>query len=203
MGRKDGLTHIQFCKALIKNGQAFAFLEKLMEDRTKEDHLIAVSRKAFMAHVSELDPVFAANIGTALTLEAQLRQSVKVVSYQKREVGSLIRFEGKVAGTADGIALVDYLVKVPALMTLNSAQIVELEFLLNRAGTTLGIKLPKVRPATEEEKVATLEELGLPLTVIQAKPRPAYEKFKDLMKAKGIPVNMTPKEFAAFIDSLQ
>jgi hypothetical protein len=198
---KDGLTQGQICKTLMSNGQALAFLEKLMEYSTKQDHLVAIGRKAYMDHAPELEPSFAESIGTALVLETYLRASDKVVVYQKREVGSLIRFESGTAGTIDGMALVDYLVKVPAMMNLNNAQIVELEFLLNKAGVTLGIDLPDVRPATEEEKLAALTELELPLTSIQAKPRASHAKFMDMMKAKGIPVSMTPKEFAAFVNS--
>jgi hypothetical protein len=203
MNWKDGLTQNQVCETLMGNGRALAFLAKLMEDSTKEDHVAAIGRKVYMERVPELDSSFAENIGTALVLETYLRDSAKVVVYRKREVGSLIRFESGTPGTVEGMALVDYLHRIPSMMDLNNAQIVELEFLLNRAGETLGIDLPVVRAATEEEKTATLRELGLPLASIQAKPRYSHAKFMDMMKAKGTPVTMTPKEFVAFVKSHQ
>lgn len=187
----------------MDNGSALGLLGNLMARSAKDDHLVAIGRKAYMDHAPELDPSLEHDIGTALVLEAYLRKSKKVVVYQKREVGSLIRFESGTVGTADGMALVDYLIKVPSMMTLNNAQIVELELLLNKAGETLGIDLPDVCAATEEEKVATLEELELPLESILAKPRAPHAKFIDMMKAKGIPVMMTPKEFIEFVKSRQ
>lgn len=187
----------------MSNGRALGFLEKLMEDSTEEDHLVAIGRKVYMDRAPELDPSFADDIGTALVLETYLRDSEKVVVYRKREVGSLIRFESGTPGTVESMALVDYLHRIPSMMTLNNAQIVELELLLNKAGRTLGIDLPDVRPATEEEKLEALTELGLPLATIQAKPRYSHAKFMDMMKAKGIPVAMTPKEFVAFVKSHQ
>lgn len=198
---KDGLTQRQVCETLMDNGRALGLLGKLMAYSTKDDHLVAIGRKVYMDHAPELDPSLEQDIGTSLVLETYLRKSEKVVLYQKREVGSLIRFGSGTVGTADGMALVDYLRRIPSMMTLNNAQVVELESLLNKAGQTLGIDLPDVRPATEEEKLATLEELALPLESIQAKPRASHTKFLDLMKAKGTPVIMTPKEFTAFVKS--
>lgn len=203
MDWKHGLTQRQICETLMSNGRALGFLEKLMEDSTEEDHLVAIGRKVYMDRAPELEPSFADDIGTALILENYLRESEKVVVYRKREVGSLIRFESGTPGTVEGMALVDYLRRIPAVMTLNNAQTVELELLLNKAGQTLGIDLPDVRPATEEEKLEALTELGLPLATIQAKPRYSHAKFMDMMKAKGIPVTMTPKEFVAFVKSHQ
>jgi hypothetical protein len=186
----------------MDNEQALAFLENLMVKHTRADHLIAIGRKVFMRHAAEIDASFERDIGRALVLERYLRNSPKVILYQKHEVGSLIRFESSAVGSADGMALVDYLVKVPSLMSLNNAQILELESLLNKAGKTLGIQLPAARVATDEEKIAALDELGLPLPSIYTKPRPSYEKFMEILKAKGTPVTMTPKEFAAFVKSL-
>ena len=186
----------------MDNAQALAFLENLMVQYTREDHLIAVGRKVFMRHVGDINRSFAHDIGRALTLERHLRNAPNVILYQKHEVGSLIRFESGAVGSADGMALLDYLLKVPTLMTLNNAQVNELEFLLNKAGKSLGVELPTVRAATDEEQVAALTELGLPLMVIYAKPRPAYEKFREILKRRGTPVTMTPKEFVAFLRSL-
>lgn len=186
----------------MDNEQALDFLENLMVQHTMKDHLIAIGRKTFMRHAAEIDAYFERDIGRALALERHLRNSPKVILYQKHEVGSLIRFESSAVGSADGMALVDYLVKVPMLMNLNDAQIIELEFLLNKTGKTLGIELPAAQPATDEEKVTALARLGLPLASIYAKPRPSYEKFMEMMKANGTPVNMSPKEFVAFVKSL-
>lgn len=186
----------------MSNKQALALLENLMVQHTRADHLIAISRKAFMRHVTEIDSSFSREIGRALILERQLRNSPEVILYQKHEVGSLIRFESSAVGSADGMALIDYLFKVPTLMRLNNAQIRELESLLQKAGKTLGIDLPTVRDATDADKAAALAELDVPLSSIYAKPRPAYEKFREIMKIKGTPVTMTPKEFVAFVKSL-
>lgn len=186
----------------MSNEQALTFLENLMAQYTREDHLVAVSRKVFMRHVGEINESFARDIGRALALERHLRNSPAVILYQKHEVGSLMRFETGAVGSADGMALLDYLLTVPALMTLNNAQLNELESLLNKAGKSLGIELPTVSAATDAEKIAALAELGLPLLAIYAKPRPSYEKFREILKTKGTPANMTPKEFVAFVKSL-
>jgi hypothetical protein len=185
----------------MDNEQAVAFLENLMVQYTREDHLIAIGRKVFMRHVAEIDASFERNIGQALALEKYLRGSPQVILYKKHETGSLIRFESGAVGSADGMALVEYLLKVPSMMTLNDAQVIELEFLLRKTGKTLGFDLPVIRPVTDEEKITTLNGLGLPLSSIYAKPRPSYEKFIETMKVKGTPVNMTPKEFVAFVKS--
>jgi hypothetical protein len=100
------------------------------------------------------------------------------------------------ASNVEGIALVDYLHKIPSMMTLNEAQIVELEQLLNKAGDTLGMSVPFVPPATEEEKVAVLQKLAL--SVLQTKPKVHYQKYLDMMKAAGKPVTMTQQEFLQF-----
>src|SRR6476620_6974959 len=118
----------------ISNEQALAFLENLMVQYTREDHLVAVGRKVFMRHVADVDASFTHEIGRALALERHLRNSPKVILYQKHEIGSLIRFESGAVGSADGMALLDYLLKVPSMMTLNNAQVLELEFLLQKAG---------------------------------------------------------------------
>lgn len=186
----------------MNHEQALAFLENLMVRHTRKDHLLAVGRKAFMRHAAGLDASFSREIGRALILERYLRNSPEVVKYQKHEVGSLIRFESSAVGSADGMAPIGYLLKVPALMSLNNAQLRELELILQKAGKTLGVELPTVPAATDAEKAAALDELGLPLPSIYAKPRPAYEKFREIMKVKGTPVNMTPKEFVAFVKSL-
>lgn len=186
----------------MSNGKALAFLDELMRKNTYDDHLVALTRKVYMANVPDLDPSFATDIGTALVLESYLRSSGRVIIYRKAEVGSLMRFtDSAIAGTTEAIAPIAYLAEIPSMMDLNNAQIVELELLLNKTGKTLGIDLPIVRPATEDEKVATLEELNLPLASIHAKPRASHAKFMDMLKAKGTPVSMTPKEFLAFVES--
>lgn len=202
MNWKDGLTQNQVCETLMNNGKALTFLDELMNKSANDDHLVAISRKVYMANVPDLDSSFATDIGTALILESHLRSSREVVVYRKTEVGSLMRFtDAAIAGTTEAIASIAYIAQIPSMMDLNNAQVVELEMLLNKAGKTLGIDLPVVRPATEDEKIAALEELDLPLASIHAKPRASHAKFTDIMKAKGTPAKMTPKEFVAFVKS--
>ena len=199
MNSEYGLTQSQVCETLMDNGHAFEFLGNVMEITTEENYLPALTRSVFLAHVANLNPLFEHDIGTALMLESHLRASNKTVVYQKREVGSLICFPRGYVSTAEGMALVDFLYKIPTMMKLNPAQIVELERLLNKAGETLGFPMPSVRPATEYEKKAILTVLASSAK-LRAKPRAFYRDFMDAMKAAGTPVVMTPKQFSLFVE---
>lgn len=199
MDWKDGLTQRQICETLVRNGKAPNYLGRVMERTVKENYLPAVTRTVFLEKISELDPSFEYDIGTALCLEAHLYTSSKVVSYRKREVGSLIIFPRGNVSSAEGVALVDFLLKVPSMMKLNPAQVVELEHLLNKAGETLGYPMPHVSSPEWYEKQAVLHELAAS-TKLRAKPRAFYRDFIDAMKAQGRPVAMTPKEFAQWVE---
>lgn len=199
MHLKAGLTQYQVCAALVSNGKALNFLGGVMELTAQGNYLPALTRSEFLAHIGKLDPSFEQDIGTALSLEAHLRDSTKTVVYRKREVGSLIIFPRGSVSTEEGIALVDFLHKIPSMMKLNPAQVVELEYLLNKAGDTLGFPMPTVRSATEYEKKAILNELASSKR-LRAKPRAFYRDFMDAMKAQGIPVSMTFKEFSQFAE---
>lgn len=199
MDWRTGLTQSQVCETLMDNGDAFEFLDNVMEITTKENYLPALTRSVFLEHVAKMNPSFKHDTGTALMLEAHLRASDKTVVYQKREVGSLICFPRGNVSTAEGMALVDFLYKIPTMMKLNPAQIVELEHLLNKAGETLGFPMPTVRPPTEYEEKAILNVLASS-TKLRAKPRAFYRDFMDAMKAAGTPVAMTPKQFSQFVE---
>lgn len=185
---------------LKASGKDLEFLGKLMTDSTKDGFFLAIDRRVFMDHAHELHPSFADDLGDALIAEVYLRESEHVVVFPKKEVGSLFVFTPGTVGTIEAIALVDYLLKIPSMMSLNNAQIVELELLLNKAGKSLGIPMPHVRPATYEEMVAGLHKIGLTLESLRAKPRAFYNRFVDVMKAEGIPVSMKSKEFLPFAE---
>jgi hypothetical protein len=197
MDWKNGLTQRQVCETLMNNGQALEFLGKLMEDATKDDHLVAVGRRVFVEHAAELDPSFVGDLGTALVLEVYLRESDKVIVYKNKEVGSLIRFDTNVP-SAEGMALVEYLLKLPSRMNLNPAQLHELESLLNKAGESLGIDLPDVRPPSVEEQEAAVRQIIL--SEMKAKPQHFHQRYNDSMKLAGTPVTMTQKEFFQFTE---
>jgi hypothetical protein len=154
----DGKKQRQFCEALINDGSAFDFLEQVMEISAHEDYLPALHRMVYLQHIEKLHSRFAYDTGTALILLMLLTDSDKVVQYEKKEVGALIRFPKGSAGNANAIAPINYLLRLPSLMTLNAAQINELEFLLNKAGETLGVTLPSVHPATALEQETALKE---------------------------------------------
>jgi hypothetical protein len=190
----DGNRQQQFCEALINDGSAFAFLEQVIEDTAKEDHLPALDRAVYLQHIKKLDLRFAYDTGTALILlHCWLENSEKVVQFEKKEVGALIRFPKGATGNAQAIAPINSLLRIPSMMALNPAQINELEFLLNKAGETLGVILPIVRPATELEQEAALRELAL--SALKAKPKHYYQSYLDNMKASGTPVTLTQSEF--------
>lgn len=198
MDWRSGLTQSQVCETLMKNGGAFWLLDKIMEYSTEEDHLTAISRPIFLMHVPLLDNSLVWLQSTASHLLIELKESEKVIAYEKKEVGSLIRFPMGTVGNEEGFALVDYLLKVPTIMTLNDAQTVELEYLLNKAGETLGTVLPVVHSATVEEQEAGLREVAL--FALRTKPKAYYQQYLDEMKAKGTPVTMTQKEFCQFAE---
>lgn len=196
MDWRVGLNQRQICEKLMADGSAFWLLEKAMEETTREDHLLPVALNEISKQVPSLDPSLFWTNATAVVLRWHLGDSDRVVLYEKKEVGSLIRFPGGAAGNEKGMALVDYLLKVPALMTLNDSQMVELEYLLRKEGETLGVPLPIVQPATIFQQEVGLKELAL--SALQTKPKVHYQKYLDMMKAKGTPVNMTQKEFLDF-----
>lgn len=194
MDWRTGLSQGQVCETLMGNGAAFWLLEKAMEDATKGDHLTALSRHIYFMKVPSLDPSLIWTHSTAVFLLGYLKESDRVITYEKKEVGSLVRFPSGTAGNEQGIALVDYLLKVPSMMTLNDAQIVELEYLLNKAGETLGVTLPVVHSATANEQEAALRAVAF--SALQAKPKVYYQKYLDELKARGTPVTMTREEFS-------
>lgn len=183
----------------MDNGHAFEFLENVMEDLRKEDRIVALDRYVYLQNIKKLDALFAYDTEAALILNIQMHKSERVVVYQKKEVGSLFRFNDGYSN-ATAMVPVDYLFKLPSLMTLNNAQIVELEFLLSKAGETLGTPLPAVVPATDEQQKAVLLELAL--SVLRAKPKRSYDAYVDTMKAAGTPVTMNQTEFFQFAEEI-
>lgn len=186
----------QFCDALIADGSAYDFIGMVMEETMKEDHLPAITREVYLNHAPKLHQRLSYDHGTALILLILLEDSERVIHYEKKEVGALIRFPKGATGNARGIALIDTLYKLPSLLNLNDAQILELEALLNKKGQSLNIDLPVLRSATDDEQEKGL--FALALSVLEAKPKVSYQTYVDQMKAAGTPVTMTQKEFLAF-----
>jgi hypothetical protein len=191
------LTEEQICDTLMNNGKVWTFMEQLMNQTTHDGYITAIDRDYFLSSLPMLDRLFLFPIKASTLIENELKRSEKTVVYQKKEVGSLMRFEKGRSPHTEGIALVDYLLNLP-LAHLSDAQIHELEFLLNRAGTTLGITLPILPPVTEHDKQLALEELAV--TTLKDKPTYFYQRFIKMMKASGTPVTMTQKEFLKFAE---
>lgn len=179
----------------LNDGSAFDLFERLLEESTHADHFTVVDVYQFSARAEELGPEFFSNHANGILLSGEIAASDNVIEYKRSEVGSLIRYE--TSSTVEGIILVDYLEKAASQMTLNNAQIVELERLLNKAGKSLGVTLPSVPTPTFEEQREVI--LHMALEALQAKPKHFHQKFQERMLAAGTPVVIDYKEFKDYL----
>lgn len=83
---------------------------------------------------------------------------------------------------------------------LKPAQMHELERLLNKADETLGVDLPTLPVADDNELQKALMEMSR--DIILAKPRAYRQKFLDQLTLNGSPTKMNEAEFKAAVERL-
>lgn len=192
-----GLTPKQIADTLVSNGKAYGFLAQAMEDTFTGQHLTAVTKSDMLSKLPSVTNSSQRNVEIRWELVDALKASAGVVLYEKKEVGSLILYPKNRTPT-QGMALVDYLLQLPMRMDLNEAQTLELERLLNKVGTTLGIPMPTLPTVTPEQHKAALTELAV--MEMLAKPTRFHQLYLDKMKAAGTPVTLTRKAFNQMIE---
>lgn len=195
----DGLEQNEIVKTLIDNGSALRYLERLSREAIKTDHLTAIDRTVFLEKVESLDEYLKFDGGASLIIMILLEKDKKVIPYTNKEVGALIRFNHRWPNV-EGIFHVDVLMEAVKKMTLNPAQLSELERLLNKIDRTLGFDLPEIPLPTEQEKYEAIQHLTY--RDIEKKPRRFYEIFKADMLANGTPVTMKAKQFREYAEKV-
>lgn len=189
----DGLEQPEIISELVSNGSAKKYLDTLSRESAMRDHFSPIDRRVFLGRKEEIDDYLHYDLGAAMVLTVVLPQRDDVIEYSYNEVGSLIR-------AGDGIISLDVLLEESKKMTLNNAQIHELERLLNKKGMSLEIDLPVVSLPTEEEKYRAISHLSF--SDIQKHPRRYYNTFVQDMLIAGTPVTMKAKEFKEFAEKV-
>lgn len=183
-------------QSAIDDGRGLNLFQEMMEESNQQDHFTVIDSCYFSARTADFGSEFLSNTANGILLYLKISEFDDVITYTKKEVGSLIRFDGG-APDSEGMIRADYLETAAAKMSLNDAQIVELEYLLNKVGKTLGTTIPSVPLPTEEEMRAVLFELAL--EAMKSKPKHFHQKFLDRMKAKGKPSSISYKEFPIYL----
>lgn len=119
------------------------------------------------------------------------------VTFGRKDVGALFRYN---LGHHTSFVTVEYLIALPQRMTLNEAQLHEVEHLLNKADRTLGIALPPLPAPKDDEMREAL--FGLFMDEISERPKFFYQNFVDAMARKGTPVDVVNKDFQSFVTNL-
>lgn len=185
----DGLEQPEIISELVSNGSAKKYLDVLSRESAMADHFSPIDRGIFLDRKEEIDDYLHYDLGAAMVLMVVLPKRDDVIEYSYNEVGSLIR-------AGDGIISSDVLLEESEKMTLNNAQLHELERLLNKKGRSLDIDLPVVPLPTEEEQYRAISHLSF--SDIQKYPRRYYNIFVQDMLIAGTPVSMKAKEFKEF-----
>jgi hypothetical protein len=192
----DALSQAALIQSAIDDGRGIKLFEEMLKESTHDDHFSVVGSCYFAARTADFGNEWLYNSANGILLYLKIAESDKVITYTKKEVGSLIRFDGG-APDSEGMILADYLETEASKMSLNDAQIVELEYLLNKVGKTLGITIPSVPLPTEEDMRVVLFELAL--EAMKAKPKHFHQKFLDRMLAKGAPASINYKDFQKYL----
>lgn len=182
---------------VIADGSAYKALEGHLTTYEHDDYLAAWPRMGFYSIFGRLNHGFTNDYRLAEALMETLEERGILVTYKRKEVGSLIRYK---AGSFDGCILVDYLVSVSNTMSLDNAQINELELLLNKANRSLNIDLPQVPQPTDQDMEKAL--MAMALETIRSKPQHFHQKYLDHLAAKGTPKDINKKDFHAFAEKV-
>lgn len=183
-------------QSAIDDGRGLDLFQEMMEESNQQDHFTVIDSCYFSARTADFGSEFLYNSANGILLYLKITEMDDVITYTKKEVGSLIRFDGGGADS-EGMIQADYLKAEALKMALGDAQIIELEYLLNKVGKTSGLSVPSMPLPTEEEMREVVFELAL--EAMKAKPKHFHQKFLDRMKAKGKPSSISYKDFPEYI----
>lgn len=198
----DGLSQHEITDTLMTNGKADEYLEYLSHEASQCNYFNAVTNAVFYDenNLKLLDDYVIYDIAVAMFVRMHLVDKKDAIEYQNKEVGALIRFDNRVLHDS-GIIHPEVLIEQTRNMDLNSAQIVELEMLLNKVDRSLNIRMPIIPEPTDEELRSELERLYT-WKAIQAKPRKFYNDFKLALLVLGIPTKMNSKELLQYAEKV-
>lgn len=183
-------------QSAIDDGRGLHLFQQMMEESKWQDHFTVIDSCYFSARTADFGSEFLYNSANGILLYLKISEFDDVITYTKKEVGSLIRFDGG-GPDSEGMIQADYLETAASKMSLNDAQIIELEYLLNKVGKTSGATIPSMPLPTEDEMREVVFELAL--EAMKAKPKHFHQKFLDRMKAKGKPSSMSYKDFPDYL----
>lgn len=180
----------------IKDSNLYDWVQAIMENTTKADHVIALTDMEWSRQVNALANYY--DKDTIVLLRRKnpsysAENSKTIIGFHKKEVGALIQFSPESYNDKEAFILTDYLLQLPKIMKLNDAQILEAEFLLNKVGMTLGIELPPAPVATSKDQEHVLKVVAL--EALKAKPKASYHRYLEVAKANGTPIDLTQEEF--------
>lgn len=119
------------------------------------------------------------------------------VTFGRKDVGALFRYN---QGHHTSFVTVDYLLALPQRMNLTEVQLHEVEHLLHKVDRTLGITLPPLPAANNEDMKEAL--FALFMDEISDRPKFFYQNFIDAMARKGTTVDVANKDFQSFVAGL-
>lgn len=125
-----------------------------------------------------------------------LEHDQKIIKVESKKLGCLfaptdMRFS---------IIPVDLIRRIESQVVLSPAQLNEAEMLMNLAGLTLGVPIPKLPEPGDPELYEAMIELAR--EIILAKPRAYRPKFLDMLRLKGHPAKINEAEFKAMVTKM-
>lgn len=134
------------------------------------------------------------DLGIGIADFSKLIEAGEIIEYTRSDVGVLFRFYGNFRA----LVTKQYLLELPKRRKLSDSEILEVEHLLNKGGFTLGITLPVLSPATDDDiKEAFFEILK---SQIAQNPLKLYREFTETMARNGHPVELKKKDFQKFAE---
>lgn len=123
-----------------------------------------------------------------------LIEAGEIIEFSRPDVGVLFQFYGNFRA----MVTKQYLLELPKRRKLSDPEILEVEHLLNKGGATLGIELPVLSPATDDDiKEAFFEVLK---AQIARNPIKLYREFIETMARNGYPVELKQNDFKKFAE---
>lgn len=184
-------------EGIINDGSIYRGLESSMKARERDGYLLPWHTQTAYNFSSLFAGDFMRDYSLRKTILEVLEERGELIFYNRKEVGSLIRYNG---GSYQGCILADYLISATSTMNLDNAQINELERLLNKAKKSLNITLPVVPKPTDQDMQNML--ISLALEVIKSKPKHFHQRYLDNLSAQGTPSDIGYKEFHSFAEKV-
>jgi hypothetical protein len=164
------------------------------------DHLESIERPEFLLPTPQVNLPNGAwflqgdELGIGFADFRQLIDAGEIIEFSRPDVGVLFQFYGNFRA----MVTKQYLLELPKRRNLSDPEILEVEHLLNKGGSTLGIELPVLPVATDDDiKEAFFEILK---SQIARNPIKLYREFTETMARNGHPIELKQKDFKKFAE---